>query len=104
MARVHSSWSGIQLDVYTDQEAIQLYSCNGQNGSLAIKRTQGLRDEPAFPRTIPKYGCLVLEVQDWIDGINHPAWQREKQQIFAVGEQPYVLQASYEFSVNTTTA
>jgi aldose 1-epimerase len=32
VARLRSAWSGIQVDVYTDQEAFQIYSCGGQNG------------------------------------------------------------------------
>ncbi|KAK3683823.1 aldose 1-epimerase [Podospora appendiculata] len=104
VARLQSAWSGIQLDVYSDQEAFQMYSCNGQNGSMALKTTQGLFDNPEFPRTIPKYGCVVLEVEDWIDGINRPEWQRGRKQIFEPGGDPYVLQASYRFSINSTAA
>ncbi|KAI0517272.1 aldose-1-epimerase [Xylaria bambusicola] len=102
VARLHSPWSGIQVDIYTDQEAFQVYSCNGQNGTLTLKETQGLHDEPDFPRTIPRYGCVVMEVEDWIDGINHPEWGRESKQIFGPGGDPYVLQASYVFSINST--
>ena len=102
IARVQSAWSGIQVDVYTDQDAFQVYSCHGQNGSMALKKTQGLFDNKDFPRTIPKYGCLVLEVEDWIDGINQPQWQRSGKQFFEPGGDPYVLQASYKFSINTT--
>lgn len=43
-----------------------------------------------------------MEVQDWIDGINQPQWGREKKQIFGPGDDPYVLQASYRFSLNDT--
>ncbi|KAI0974837.1 aldose-1-epimerase [Xylaria arbuscula] len=102
VARLHSSWSGIQLDVYTDQDAYQVYSCNGQNGTLTLKETQGLHDNPDFPRTIPKYGCLVMEVEEWIDAINNPEWGREEKHIFGPGGDPYVLQASYVFSINST--
>ncbi|KAI1659299.1 galactose mutarotase-like protein [Daldinia decipiens] len=104
VARLQSEWSGIQLDVYTDQEAFQMYSCNGQNSTMPLKTSQGLFDNEDFPRTIPQYGCLVMEVEDWIDAINHPEWQRESKQIFGPGGDPYVLQASYVFSVNTTTS
>lgn len=100
MARLHSAWSGIQLDVYSDQEAFQMYSCNGQNGSVALKTTQGLKDNKDFPRTIPKYGCVVMEVEDWIDAINQPAWGRQDKQVIEPGGDPYVLQASYRFSIN----
>ncbi|KAI1817638.1 aldose-1-epimerase [Poronia punctata] len=104
VARLQSAWSGIQVDIYTDQDAFQVYSCNGQNGTLALKETQGLHDDPDFPRTIPQYGCVVLEVEDWIGGINHPEWGRENKQIFGPGGDPYVLQASYVFSINSTAS
>ncbi|KAI1460946.1 galactose mutarotase-like protein [Annulohypoxylon moriforme] len=103
VARLQSEWSGIQVEVYTDQEAFQMYSCNGQNATMPLKTTQGLHDNADFPRTIPQYGCLVMEVEDWIDGINHPEWQREKKQIYSPGGDPYILQASYVFSINDTT-
>lgn len=99
VATLSSDWSGIQLDVFTDQDAFQLYSCNGQNGTLALKKTQGLQDSERFPRTIPKYGCVVLEVQDYIDGINHPEWMRK--QTFGPSDKPYVLQAKYRFSLKS---
>ncbi|KKY32198.1 putative aldose 1-epimerase [Diaporthe ampelina] len=100
VAQLASPWSGISVDIYTDQDAFQVYSCNGQNGSIALKSTQGILDDPDFPRTIPKYGCVVMEVEDWVDAINQPEWQRSKKQIFGPGDDPYVLQASYRFSVN----
>ncbi|KAK7977792.1 aldose 1-epimerase [Apiospora saccharicola] len=104
VARLHSAWSGIQLDVYSDQEAYQLYSCNGMNGSVTLKTTQGLHDNADFPRTIPQYGCVVMEVEDWIDAINQPAWGRQDKQVYAPGGDPYVLQASYRFSINGTSS
>jgi aldose 1-epimerase len=102
VARLRSAWSGIQLDIYSDQEAFQVYSCGGQNGSMALKSTQGLFDQADRPRTIQQYGCLVLEVEDWIDAINQPEWGRDKKNIFGPGDDPYVLQASYRFSLNST--
>ncbi|KAH8177931.1 aldose 1-epimerase domain-containing protein [Sarocladium implicatum] len=95
-----SEWSGIQIDVFSDQDAFQMYSCNFQNGSMALKSSQGIEDDEDFPRTIPQYGCVVLEPQDYIDGINHPEWFRTKKQIFGPGDDPYVFQARYSFSVN----
>jgi len=102
VARLRSPWSGIQLEVFTDQDAFQVYTCGGQNGSVALKSTQGLFDNPERPRVVPQYGCIVVEVQDYIDAINHPEWGREKKQIFGPGDDPYVLQASYKFSLNET--
>ncbi|KAK3345448.1 galactose mutarotase-like domain-containing protein [Neurospora tetraspora] len=95
IARLSSPHSGIKLEVYSDQDAFQMYSCNQQKGDVPLKWTQGTDER----RTIPKYGCMVLEVQDWIDGINHPEWGRTKKQVFAPGGDPYVLQARYVFGV-----
>lgn len=67
-------------------------------GTLPIKSTQG----NAHRRTIPQYGCVVMEVEDWIDAINQPEWQRSKKQIFGPSDDPYVLRAKYVFSVNKT--
>lgn len=36
VASLSSDWSGIQVDIYSDQEAFQVYSCNGQNGMFAL--------------------------------------------------------------------
>ncbi|KAM7190518.1 Galactose mutarotase-like domain containing protein [Rhypophila sp. PSN 637] len=102
VARLQSAWSGIQLDIYSDQEAFQMYSCNFQNGSMTLKKGQGLYDNEDFPRTVPKYGCLVLEVEDWIDAINHPEWHRSDKHFIEPGGDPYVVQASYRFSINST--
>lgn len=65
---------------------------------MALKSTQGTPTQ----RTIPQYGCLVLEVEDYIDAINQPEWGRREKQIFGPGDDPYVLQASYRFSLNAT--
>jgi hypothetical protein len=43
---------------------------------------------------------IVTRVEDWIDGINQPAWQRLPKQVIGPSSEPYVLQASYVFSVN----
>ncbi|OAA54883.1 aldose 1-epimerase [Cordyceps fumosorosea ARSEF 2679] len=97
VARLASPWSGIGIDVYTDQQAFQVYSCNGMDGTVALKQTQG---SDKFARTISKYGCVVMEVQDYIDGINNPEWMRDSRQVFGPGDDPYVLQATYKFKVD----
>lgn len=45
-----------------------------------------------------QYGCVVMEVQDWIDAINQPEWQREKKHIFGPNSPTYTLEADYVFS------
>nr|OQO18097.1 hypothetical protein B0A51_16250 [Rachicladosporium sp. CCFEE 5018] len=99
VATLASPWSGIQIDIFSEQEAFQVYSCGGQNGSLTIKETQGFFNS-SRPRVVPQYGCVVMEVEDWVDAINQPEWQRSKRNIFGPGDGPYVLEATYNFSVN----
>jgi aldose 1-epimerase len=95
-----SPYSGIKLEIFTDQDAFQVYTCNFQDGTTPLKKTQGFFGDAKHPRTIQKYGCLVMEVQEWIDGINHPEWGRMEKQVFGPGEgNPFVLKASYRFSV-----
>ena len=43
---------------------------------------------------------MVLEVEDCIGGINQPEWGRDNLQIFGPGDGPYVLEATYDFSLN----
>lgn len=35
VATLASPWSGIQVDVYTDQQALQVYTCNNMNGKCS---------------------------------------------------------------------
>ncbi|KAL2073085.1 hypothetical protein VTL71DRAFT_10409 [Oculimacula yallundae] len=100
VATLSSAWSGISLNVYTDQDAFQMYSCGGQNGSVALKSTQGLHNVTDRPRVIEQYGCVVMEVEDWVDAINHPEWNRDSKQIFGPEDGPYVLKARYEFGLD----
>ena len=99
VASLASAWSGIKVDVYSDQDGFQIYSCGSSNSTTPIKSTQGFHDQPNRNRTVPQYGCVVMEVEDWIDGINYPEWGRGPKQVFSPGGDPYVLQARYDFSV-----
>lgn len=86
VATLASAFSGIQIDVFTDQQAFQMYSCNNNNGTQGLKTTQGFFNDSSRPRVVEKWGCVVMEVEDWIDAINQPEWQRSKKQIFGPGE------------------
>jgi aldose 1-epimerase len=94
------SWSspttGIKLDVATNQGGLQIYSCVGQNGTIGVKASQEHAD--GGKSYVQKYGCLVIETQDWIDGINNPQWGRQNYQIFTPDSPPAVNWAQYTFS------
>ncbi|WWC89643.1 uncharacterized protein L201_004568 [Kwoniella dendrophila CBS 6074] len=83
--------TGIKMSLKTNQQSLQIYSCGGQNGTIPVKASQG----KGF---VEKYGCLVIEPQQWIDGINHPEWGQTERQIFGPDSPPQVLWASYDFT------
>lgn len=75
---VLSLWSqntGIKLDVSTNQQGLQIYSCNGQNGTIPIKQSQIQRNQQLGingTTTVNKYGCLVIETQAYIGKFSSP--------------------------------
>ncbi|KAJ5103545.1 hypothetical protein N7532_004074 [Penicillium argentinense] len=99
--RATSEKTGITLDVATNQAALQIYTCNGQNGTIATKESQAKRnkaqDGDSGATHINKYGCFVIETEDWIDGINQPQWGRDQYQIFGPDDGPVVNFATYQF-------
>ncbi|KAJ5692905.1 hypothetical protein N7462_002328 [Penicillium macrosclerotiorum] len=99
--RLASDKTGITLDVATNQAAIQIYTCNGQNGTIATKESQAKRnkaeDGNAGATHVNKYGCIVVETEDWIDGINQPQWGRRPHQIFGPDDGPVNNMATYQF-------
>ncbi|KAF9569343.1 galactose mutarotase-like protein [Agrocybe pediades] len=85
--------SGIKLDVFTNQPALQIYSCNGLfNASLPIPRkvTQGGPNE-----IYADHSCVVIENESLIDAINNPEFGVD--QIYGP-DRPYTWEASYVFS------
>ncbi|KAJ5750186.1 hypothetical protein N7533_007214 [Penicillium manginii] len=97
--RLASDKTGISLEVATNQAAIQIYTCNGQNGTIATKESQAKRNKAKDGNSgathVNKYGCVVIETEDWIDGINNPQWGRD--QIFGPDDGPVVNFATYQF-------
>lgn len=64
VAALSSDFSGIKIDIFSDQDAFQVYSCGGMDGSMPLKNTQGFFNDTAHPRVVEQYGCVVLEVED----------------------------------------
>ena len=100
---VLSMWSattGIQLDVSTNQQGLQIYTCNGQNGTIPVKQSQQNRNNgtQSAAKYVNKYGCIVIETQAWIDGINHPEWGVNDYEIFGPETGPALNFATYDFS------
>lgn len=100
---VLSLWSkttGIQMDVSTNQQGLQIYSCNGQNGTIPVKQSQQQRNNgtESAAKFVNQHGCIVIETQAWIDGINHPEWGINDYEIFSPSTGPAINYATYDFS------
>ncbi|WVF73229.1 hypothetical protein IAT40_008048 [Kwoniella sp. CBS 6097] len=92
--QLYSADTGIKMKIRTNMGGLQLYNCAGQAGTIPVKADQ----KQNGVEFIQKYGCLVIEPQDWIDGINHPEWGRRKEQIFGPDTRVSENWAQYEFS------
>ncbi|KAH8642877.1 aldose 1-epimerase [Alternaria alternata] len=62
-----SAYSGIEAKLTTNQDAVVLYTCNWNDGKSEFKNTQGVAGQDKF---IPRDGCIAIEAQDYVDGIN----------------------------------
>lgn len=101
---VLSAWSdttGIRLDIATNQQGLQIYSCNGQNGTIPLKPSQIARNVNATDggaKFVNKYGCLVIETQGWIDAVNNPQWGLTDYWYNDPSTQPDIMYATYDFT------
>jgi aldose 1-epimerase len=64
-------------------------------GANVLKAAQG---GPASNGFVRSNGCVAVEPHDWIDGINHPEWERLDKQIYGPGSKPYESSIEYKFS------
>ena len=96
-----SDVTGIQLDIKTNQQNLQIYTCNNQDGTIAVKKSQQHATDGSTTY-VPKFGCIVIETQQWIDGINNPQWGQDQYQIYTVDSEPAVVYAQYDFSITSS--
>lgn len=64
VARLHDSSTGITMEVYTTEPAMQIYTANGHNGT--IKGKKGL--------PYPKQNAICFETMHFPDSPNKPHW------------------------------
>ncbi|EEQ84106.1 aldose 1-epimerase [Blastomyces dermatitidis ER-3] len=96
-----SSTSGISMQVTTNQKAIQIYSCNNQDGTIPVKKSQVHRNKMEGNKesvdVINQYGCIVIETESWIDGISNPKWGQDNFQIYSLDTGPAVNWVTFAF-------
>ncbi|KAI4123602.1 MAG: hypothetical protein LQ338_005194 [Usnochroma carphineum] len=95
MLTLSSASTGIRMDIFTNQQSLQIYTCDNTNGTLPVKESQQHASNTTY---VEKYGCIVIETQQWIDAINHPEWGQDQYQIYTVDSEPAVVFARYDFS------
>jgi aldose 1-epimerase len=100
---VLSMWSettGIQMDLSTNQQGLQLYTCNGQNGTIPMKQSQQNRSrgDGDAVKFVNKCACLVIETQGWIDAVNQPGWGVNDYTLYSPTTGPAINYATYNFS------
>lgn len=93
--------TGIQMDLKTNQQSLQLYTCDNVNGTIPVKQSQ--QHVKGQVTKVPRFGCIVIETQQWIDGINHPEWGQDQYQIYTTGSEPAVVWGEYTFSIAAST-
>jgi len=89
--------TGLTMHMRTNTPGTQIFSCATQDGSTVSHSWQG--PTPGTAPKIEKYGCLVIEPQGWIDGINHPEWNQLDNQVFSATAGVAFNWAEYDFTV-----
>lgn len=99
VVEMYSPKSGIKLSVATNQAAVQMYTCTGVNKpGKGIPRKQvhgGKVGNDIGEVQYENDECVVLEMEDYIDGINNPEWGRN--QIYGPNR-PYHWKSTYTFT------
>ncbi|KAJ5759524.1 aldose 1-epimerase [Penicillium odoratum] len=93
---MRSNQTGITMEVMSNQPAIQIYTCNGA-GPFPVKPSQIKRNQQKGVTVVNNHGCIAIEPEGWIDGINHPEWEQESEQVFGPMDEPAVNLAVYKF-------
>ena len=93
-----SNVTGIKFDLYTNQQALIVYTCNKLEGTIPLKHDQQ-HAKDGITLFAEEHGCVAIEAQGWIDGINHPEWGQMEYQVFSNETQPAVMWVKYEFGL-----
>ena len=93
-----SEITGIKFDMYTNQQAITLYTCNKLKGTLPLKKSQQHAKDGSIAYA-QQHGCVAIETQGWTDGINHPEWGQMDRQTFSPETLPATMWVKYVYGI-----
>lgn len=57
-----SNFTGIKYDLYTNQQALIVYTCNKLNGSIPLKQSQQTGNQTMYAQ---EHDCVAIETQGW---------------------------------------
>lgn len=97
--RLNSSTTGISMEVATNQPAVQFFTCLNMDGTIPVKASQVERNtkQKDAAEFVEKYGCLAIEPEGWIDGVNNQQWGQKSNIIYTPEGRPAVNLAQYTF-------
>ncbi|KAE9376019.1 putative aldose 1-epimerase family protein [Stipitochalara longipes BDJ] len=92
IAILQSDYSGIKVELYTDQEALHVHPWSSVNDKVSLKKQQGgsIAEDMA---------AVSMEMHNWPDAINHPEWLRGKETIWGT-DQLYTTFSTFKFSLD----
>lgn len=79
--RMWAPETGIQMSLESNQQGLQIYTCDGQNGTIPVKSDQ--QHQAGQTTYVEKFGCVVIETQD-VSPISSLFWYRMSADIHAV--------------------
>ncbi|RAL03125.1 aldose epimerase family protein [Aspergillus ibericus CBS 121593] len=98
--RINSTTTGISMEVATNQPAVQFFTCLNMDGSIPVKASQverNRKDGKEGVEFVEKYGCVAIEPEGWIDGVNNPQWGQSSRLFYSPESRPAVNLATYTF-------
>ncbi|KAI1779147.1 putative aldose 1-epimerase family protein [Hypoxylon cercidicola] len=91
-AILSSEHSGIQVELFTNQEALHVHTWKSGPDSVDLKKGQG-------QGRVPDFGAVSMEMQNWPDSLHHPEWQRQHETILGTNR-IYGGYSTFKFSVD----
>ena len=91
-----SNITGIKFDLYTNQQALIVYTCNKLTGTIPLKQDQqhAMDGKTLYAN---EHDCVAIETQGWIDGINYPEFGQMDYQVYDNETLPAVMWTKYIF-------
>ncbi|KAI1766323.1 putative aldose 1-epimerase family protein [Hypoxylon sp. FL1150] len=91
IAVLSSEHSGIQIELFTNQEALRVHTWKGEPDKVNLKKGQGRG-------RVPEFGAVSMEMQNWPDSLHHQEWQREYEAVIGT-DRIFVSYSTFKFSV-----